>query len=91
MIQNIVNDCVSFLFLAFIVLFGFALALHVLFRGLMDGALAHGGESNADDSNNKDVEDAFGTFQSSLATLFYALLGAFEPEVNKPVLHNHVL
>lgn len=81
MIENIVNDCISFLFLAFVMLFGFALALHVLFRGITEGVLELEDKSNAEDDTIQDASDAFGTFQSSLATLFYALLGAFEPEV----------
>ena len=70
MIDNIAKDCVAFLALAFVVLVGFAIALHVLFRSVPN-----------DREGCSDVSDAFGTFPSSLVSLFYALLGAFEPEV----------
>lgn len=69
MIDNIAKDCVAFLALAFIILVGFAIALHVLFKSVAN---------ESDDC--ADVSDAFGTFPSSLLSLFYALLGAFEPE-----------
>ena len=63
------------------VLFGFALALHVLLRGLS----RDDGENESDGSDRNDdlaaALDAFGSFQSSLATMFYALLGQMEPEV----------
>lgn len=69
MIDNIIQDCVSFLGLAFVILFGFGLALHILFRHALAG-----------DEVVDGLSDAYGTLQSSLATLFYALLGTFEPE-----------
>lgn len=70
MISNIVQDCISFLGLAFIVLFGFGLAMHILFRHEMRG-----------DENSEDASEAYGSLQASLVTLFYALVGGFEPEV----------
>lgn len=73
MIENIIKDCIAFLALAFVVLFGFALALRVLFRGVQP------------ESYTREDYRQFGTFQESLLTLFYALLGTFDPEVAKPV------
>ena len=69
MIDNIVKDCIAFLALAFVVLFGFALALHVLLRNV-----------SCDESESESC-DAYGSFRDSLLSLFYALLGTFEPEV----------
>ena len=94
MIDNIAKDCVYFLGLASIILFGFSLALHVLFRGVLDLQILDEAvedpeqlvtvstltEANWDAVVTGDVERDFGSFQDSLVTLFYALLGNFEPE-----------
>lgn len=69
MISNIAMDCNTFLILSFIVLSGFSLALHVLFR-----------QTEYEDEL---VDSSFRTLTNSFRTLFYALLGAFEPEVPK--------
>mgnify|MGYP000459425404 CR=1 FL=1 len=76
MIGNIIQDCILFLGLAFIVLFGFGLAMYILFRHE-----AHG------DEGNEEASDTYGSLQASLLTLFYALVGGFEPEVE--VLEKH--
>lgn len=94
MIDNILQDCIHFLGLAFVVLFGFGLALHVLSRGIQPLDLDGGdGFDNDDalvnqllpviieDEIEAEVADAFGTFPRSLLTLFFALLGNFNPEV----------
>ena len=93
MIYNIARDCVAFLCLSFIVLFGFGLALHVLFRGI--SASTEEDVSNARDDFIQDEDSvaasaAFGTFKQSLVTLFYALLGAFEPEVTTRTKSGHI-
>jgi len=83
MINHIVRDCIAFLFLAFVVLFGFALALHVLFRGLVEES-SQNCSSDPCHVQESDViagVDAFGSCEGSLAKLLFALLGAFEPEV----------
>ena len=77
MIENIIKDCFAFLALAFVVLFGFALALHVLFRSVPIETDGDRG-LNADEI---DVRHPFDTYRDSLLSLFYALLGAFEPDV----------
>ena len=81
MIDNIVRDCVAFLLLAFVVLFGFALALHVLLRGLSGDDAENQSQGSDGNDDLAAALDAFGSFQSSLATMFYALLGQIEPEV----------
>ena len=74
MIENIVKDAIPFLGLALVILTGFALALHVLFRGVTE-----------DEDMDKALDEAFGSFPKSMLSCFYALLGTFEPEV--PLLY----
>ena len=68
MIGYIIWDCLPFLFLTFVVMAGFGVALPVMLRGPQV-------------STKKDVEDDFGGFDKSLFTLFFALLGDFDKEV----------
>lgn len=70
MIKNVAKDCAIFLMLAFFALFGFALALHVLFRSVDPAEL-----------EAQELENAFKTFSFSLLTMFYAMVGTFEPKV----------
>ena len=74
MITNIYVDCLPFLSLAVVILLGFGLALYVLLHediaGLEDDALSL----------------SHGNILKSILTLFYAVLGEFEPEVH-PIHH----
>ena len=89
MVADVIHDCFVFLLLGFLVLFGFAVAFHVLFRhiagtadatappGMEDNRFAHSSLNGTDD----DTETAFGTLHESILTLFCALFGSFEFEV----------
>ena len=70
MLGDVVRDCLAFLVLGIAVLLGFAVAFHVLFR--------HTAEISDPDNG---LESAFGTLHESILTLFCALLGEFELEV----------
>ena len=78
MIYSIVWDSSIFLGLAFIVMIGFGVGMPALFRK------PSGTEDEIDD-----VKDAFGQINSSLETLFFALVGNFQPTVRCLYLHNN--
>ena len=73
MIDDVLNDCLAFLVLGLDVLFGFSVALYITFRH----------SSNGSEDTRDAVEEAYGSFQRSLLTLFYALLGDFEQNVKR--------
>eukprot|EP00210_Caulerpa_lentillifera_P006581 g6286.t1 len=76
LIENVVRDCFPFLFLAGVVLLGFSIGLFVLFQNSLKDFHEH----NADDDIKK-VHNSFGTPWNSIETLFYAMIGTFEPEI----------
>ena len=71
MISDILKDCLAFLALATIIIVGFSLSLHVLFRHHV----------HVEEDNEDPVPFAFGSFWSSLLTMYYASLGNFDQEV----------
>ena len=96
MVDNIVRDSQYFLFLAFVILCGFAFGLRVLFRHTaVDnkqelGVLwqANSTSNSTLYADNDDVRQAYGTAWRSLGTLFYALLGDFDPAVSGKSIKN---
>lgn len=76
LIENVFHDCVPFLILSGVVLLGFSIGLFVLFQEPLKDYDA----STADDDMKK-VHDSFGTPWNAMETLFYAMVGTFEPEV----------
>lgn len=89
MIENVVKECRVFLLLSFSVLFGFSLALYVLYGSVIDGDngesdtenSALGSSSNEDRDKSNDVREAFGTFQGSLLSMFFAMVGMLDAAV----------
>ena len=93
MIDYIFQDAVYFLGLAFIVLCGFAFALSFLLRHAASDyphlSVTDNVSNSTDSEKAKDIEenrekarDAFGDIFRSVETLFFALLGDFDRDVN---------
>ena len=93
MVDNIARDSQHFLYLAFVILCGFAFSLRILFRHTvpennseLDSSNVPNAVNNAQNSpvcgSEVDAQEAFGSPWRSLATLFYALLGDFDPAVS---------
>ena len=88
MINDVANDCIVFFALGSVILFGFSLSLHVLFRHVNPATMeteSPTGDSQSDgefDAVADRVHDAFGTLPKSILTLFFAMLGDFDQEVS---------
>eukprot|EP00210_Caulerpa_lentillifera_P007820 g7462.t1 len=80
MIENIIKDCVPFLGLAVVILFGFSFALFILFQQALHEIKLI---DNEDDNNEtKDIiEQSFGDPWKAIVTMFYAMIGTFEPKI----------
>eukprot|EP00210_Caulerpa_lentillifera_P009174 g8746.t1 len=74
-IAAVVSAVIPFLFIAFCVMFGFAVAFHVLYRHLDASTLEGNGEVIADDLLS--VHKSFGTFGRTLFTVFGFIFGDF--------------
>lgn len=80
MIESIVKDCVPFLALAFAILVAFSFSLFVLFQHSLQEKrvlIGHGDE----DEVKSNVDQCFGDPLKAMVTLFYAMIGTFEPKV----------
>eukprot|EP00210_Caulerpa_lentillifera_P007783 g7427.t1 len=80
MIENIIKDCVPFLGLALVILLGFSFALFILFQQALHEIKLIGNE----DANNETrdvIEQSFGDPWKAIVTMFYAMIGTFEPKI----------
>lgn len=75
-IETVVRDCVPFLVLTNVVLVGFGIGLFVVFQEPLKDF-----DAGTADEDMKKVHDSFGTPWNAMETLFYAMVGTFEPEV----------
>lgn len=82
MIENIVNDCVPFLSLAFVILAGSSLALFILFQSSLHERRSDEG-SGEEDEIKAMIEQCFGDPIKAMVTMFYAMIGTFEPTVTQ--------
>lgn len=86
MIENIVRDCLSFVLLVGCALIGFGLALYVAFHYSLDHSscnINEGQEGECKESEIKEQIDMdYGSPWKAILTMFYAMLGTFEPEVS---------
>jgi len=85
MIENVVKDCIPFLFLAGMILSGFSVAMFMLFRERLHPI--HSNEAKGTDSSDdghetfEKIVDSFDTPWETMLTLFCAMIGTFEIEV----------
>lgn len=89
MIENVIKDCVPFLALSFSILVGFSLALFILFEhSLQEKRLCKDVEEDRKDDEIKNaIEQSFGDPGKAMVTLFYAMIGTFEPKVRIVRVH----
>eukprot|EP00210_Caulerpa_lentillifera_P007810 g7453.t1 len=73
MIENIIKDCAPFLVLALVILLGFSFAMFVLFQQALH-------ENDHNDTRDL-IKQSFGNPWKTMVTMFYAMVGTFEPEV----------
>eukprot|EP00210_Caulerpa_lentillifera_P007761 g7406.t1 len=78
MIQSVIKDSLPFLFLAFVLLIGFSITLFGLFQHSLQEKRKRSGE---DDDVAHMIEQSFGNPPKAMLTLFYAMVGTFEPEI----------
>jgi len=83
MIENVVRDCVPFLTLAFSILGGFSCCLFVLFQhSLQEKKMQQDTEEEEEKDEFKNaIKQCFGDPLKAMVTLFYAMIGTFEPKV----------
>lgn len=92
MIENVIKDCLYFLMLACLILVGFGLALFTMMRYCIDdhkdgdGSSPSNSTQERDDQVEKQLESSFRTPYKAILTLFYAMVGTFEPEVMFEIL-----
>jgi len=91
MIENVVKDCISFLLLATLVLIGFSFALFNLFQhALSSDSLQNAKIHNEEDTLASMIDLSYGNPLKAMATLFYAMLGTIDIEVNSALrLRSH--
>eukprot|EP00210_Caulerpa_lentillifera_P008455 g8067.t1 len=79
LIDNVVLDCLPFLFLGFVILIGYSIALFVLFQYYLE---KHPDASKQGQGETERlVYDTFSTPWRSVVSLFYAMVGAFDIQV----------
>eukprot|EP00210_Caulerpa_lentillifera_P007770 g7414.t2 len=79
MIENIVKDCVPFLGLALVILLGFSFALFSLFQQALHEIKLIGKEHDIKETRDV-IEQSFGDPWKAIITMFYAMIGTFEPK-----------
>eukprot|EP00210_Caulerpa_lentillifera_P007778 g7422.t1 len=80
MIENIIKDCIPFLGLALVILLGFSFALFIFFQQALHEIKLIDNE----DANNETrdiIEQSFGDPWKAIITMFYAMIGTFEPKI----------
>lgn len=75
MIENVVKDCFPFLFLSIVILLGFGFSLFGVFT------LMQVDQNDWNELADK-IEISFGSPWKSILTMFYAMAGTFDQEVN---------
>jgi len=80
LISNVISDCIPFVRLTIVVLVGFSIALYLLFRC---GSIPLSASASEDKDEGELIHESFGSPTRSWSTLFYAMVGTFEPEVRQ--------
>eukprot|EP00210_Caulerpa_lentillifera_P007802 g7446.t1 len=80
MIKKVIEDCIPFLFIAFIILTGFSLTLFGLFQQVLHNEESKNSEGEENETRNM-IKQSFGDPWKGMVTLFYAIIGAFQPEM----------
>jgi len=80
MIESVIKDCIPFLILTFVILVGFSLALFVLFQHSLQEKREQQ-DYKEDNEIKNTIEQCFGDPGKTMVTLFYAMIGTFEPKV----------
>lgn len=81
-----VRDCVPFLGLSGVILSGFSIGLFVVFQDIIEHVNSIDRENNdeeVDDEVFKKITDSFGTPLKAILTLFCAMIGTFDIEVQQ--------
>eukprot|EP00210_Caulerpa_lentillifera_P007789 g7433.t1 len=93
MIENVIKDCLAFLVLTIVILIGSSLTLFILFQFPLQINKTYEANSKHEDikgtfedENKEDevrtiMEQSFGDPWKAVITLFYAMIGTFEPTV----------
>eukprot|EP00210_Caulerpa_lentillifera_P007841 g7483.t1 len=80
MIENIIKDCVPFLSLALVILLGFSFALFILFQRALHEKKSIDNEDDYNETRDM-IEQSFGDPWKAIVTMFYAMIGTFEPKI----------
>eukprot|EP00210_Caulerpa_lentillifera_P007815 g7457.t1 len=84
MIANVIRDCIPFLTLSGIVLFGFSFGLFAMFQDVIqaiDSSKPEEDEGQEENETHQKIVSSFETPQKAMLTLFYAMIGTFDVEV----------
>lgn len=80
LVDNVISDCLPFLFLAFVILVGYSIALFVIFQFYLED---HPNASEQPEGElGRLMYEQYGTPWRSVSTLFYAMVGTFEAQVS---------
>eukprot|EP00210_Caulerpa_lentillifera_P007837 g7479.t1 len=84
MIENVIKDCIPFLILSGIVLFGFSIGLFAMFQDVMqviDSSKLEEDNGQEENETHQKIASSFESPQKAMLTLFYAMIGTFDVEV----------
>lgn len=77
LVENVIRDCVPFILLTLAVLIGFGLAMFAVLQSIM-----HKMDFEEDSETKVAIDQGFGNPVKSILTLFYAMVGMFDPTVS---------
>jgi len=86
MIENIIRDCLYFVLLSIFAMIGFGLGLFIAFQSSRGDGNCNSDELQGGECKENEIKDkinmSFGSPWMALLTMFYAMLGTVEVEVN---------
>lgn len=77
LVENVVRDCIPFLLLTLGVLAGFGFAMFALFQSILYEL-----DFEEDNETRIAIDQGYGNPIKSMLTLFYAMVGMFDPTVS---------
>eukprot|EP00210_Caulerpa_lentillifera_P007813 g7455.t1 len=84
MIENVIRDCIPFLILSGVVLFGFSIGLFAMYQDVVHASDSNKLEENdmqEENETHQKIVSSFETPQKAMLTLFFAMIGTFDIEV----------
>jgi len=84
LLENVIQDCVPFLILTVEVLIGYGFGMSALLQSILYKL-----DFEEDNETRKMIEQGFGNPIKSMLTLFYAMVGMFDPTVSANQLYRN--